>query len=877
MDATKWKGQTGAGLLEKGEQKSVAEYVEKICQFFDILEEIFGQRKGVNPSVIVESENIEILLDYQNESLILPDSELDKVSNSFCAEEITPKWSPNNAESEYLFTPESPSDRLQPVNFANMLKTTRYRVTLPQMRSIPPISFGQQDTETDEVFQIYRPERAASEDHCNLSDTATTETACQSIDENTPKAQRERSASKQKSASVELKPPPKIEAMGELNEIQIKESIAWQPHEKELNQFWNMPSSSDKREILLGDESQAKSLLDLLREGVYDEDKSQNCENKNVNNLNQKLFDRHSINCPNENKGFASLRQIYTNKEVASLWDLFVKCDGDIDWTVDLLLREDELMTPPGSKYFEAAPEIADDFQCTCGKQPNIADDSITTAIPPTPTPTSLGIGTKPQRQRSRAARVNNRTNPEIQEITEVIANRFVLDGKQFSPHIRKLREMREKLRNPQGKCYASIEVQTDPLNEEEHGDDDADAEVNEIIEINIGEELVKQLKYIFQSEMTSLVEKFPDNPVLNVFMPRTLAKELYMLWIESAYNQLEEQRQRTSREDADFARLLKNPKYENYSESPGNIQELLDMEYAWQIYKNDQETEIQRATNIQQRYHPSDLAAHLTQIKLCEDFPKIPRETLVEILTAHDNNYDETVKVLNSTTKSTDHHTFSNLQKKLLDCTLDEQEMIKEEQEKSNKNSGYIEAREDRISKGPLQPEEAKRMALHDFEEMRNLAAHHCQLKAECYQKAKEAIQKGNSAVAVYYSQIANLHKMKLDMYNHRAANCIMDVHKYTQNNPELLDLHYLHVMEAIGCLDLFIDRHITGLRAASRSYKHVFIITGRGLHSTGGVSTIKNKVKTRLKERNLRWTEVNPGLLKIKVFSASRHSKNI
>ncbi|XP_053955157.1 NEDD4-binding protein 2 [Anastrepha ludens] len=758
-----------------------------------------------------------------------------------------------------------------------MLKTTKYHVPLPQMRSIPPISFGQQDTETEEVFQIYKPEKNNS----NVSDASTT-SENPFVDESAPKAQRERSASKQKSvsATIELQqPPPLIQAADGLNEIQSNELNAWQPHEQEINKFWNMkPSSSDKQEMSQKNEHQRKSLLDLLREGVSDVSKPQSYKDKNEQSMNQEIvFERHSNNCPNENKGFASLRQIYPNKELSSLWDLFVKCGGNIDWTVDLLLREDELIHAPGSQYFEQVPQIVNDFQCNCGTQPSVADESITVEIPPTPTDTSFGKGAKPQRQRSRASRVHQRTNPELQEITDAIANRFVLDGEQFSPHIRKLREMRERLRNPTAVCYTSTEVQTEPITEVELADDDADPEINEIIEVNLGEDLVKQLNHIFQSEMTSLVEKLPHNPILNVFMPRSLAKELYMLWIESAYNQLEEQRQVTTREDSDFARLLTNPKYEYYSESPGNIQELLDMEFAWQIYKNDQDTEIHKTSKIQEHYRPSDLAAHLTQMKLCEKFPSIPRETLVEILSAHGNNYDETVKVLSITTQAAEGYTVSDLQKKLIDCTLEEQEKIKKEQQNSNKNNGHSGASEDRLTKAPSQPEEAKRMALHDFEEMRNLAAHHSQLKAECYQKAKEAIQKGNSAVAVYYSQIANLHKMKLDMYNHRAANCIMDVHKYTQNNPELLDLHYLHVMEAIGCLDLFLDRHITGLRAASRSYKHIFIITGRGLHSAGGVSTIKNKVKTRLKERNLRWSEVNPGLLKVKIFSASRHSKNI
>lgn len=83
------------------------------------------------------------------------------------------------------------------------------------------------------------------------------------------------------------------------------------------------------------------------------------------------------------------------------------------------------------------------------------------------------------------------------------------------------------------------------------------------------------------------------------------------------------------------------------------------------------------------------------------------------------------------------------------------------------------------------LGPEEAKRSALKEFEDTRNLAMRHTQLKAECYNKAKEAYQRGNTSVALYYSQVANLHKSKIDTYNHKAANCIMEVHNLTQNNP--------------------------------------------------------------------------------------------
>lgn len=151
------------------------------------------------------------------------------------------------------------------------------------------------------------------------------------------------------------------------------------------------------------------------------------------------------------------------------------------------------------------------------------------------------------------------------------------------------------------------------------------------------------------------------------------------------------------------------------------------------------------------------------------------------------------------------------------------------------------------------LDMEEAKRAALEDFEVNRNMAMHHSHLKAECYTKAKEAFQRRQQAVAHYYSNVANLHNTKIDWYNNKAANAIVEVHSYTQQNPDMLDLHYLHAGEAIECLDIFLDKHLKELKDLMKGYKYVFIITGRGLHSTGGFSTIKHRVKNRFRERNL------------------------
>lgn len=148
---------------------------------------------------------------------------------------------------------------------------------------------------------------------------------------------------------------------------------------------------------------------------------------------------------------------------------------------------------------------------------------------------------------------------------------------------------------------------------------------------------------------------------------------------------------------------------------------------------------------------------------------------------------------------------------------------------------------------------EEAKRAALHDFEENRNMAMHHSHLKAECYLKAREAFQRRQHCVALYYSNVANLHNSKIDTYNNKAANAIVEVHSYSQQNQDMLDLHYLHAAEAVECLDIFLDKHIKQLKELGKGFKYVFIITGRGLHSTNGISTIKQRVKGRFRERNL------------------------
>ncbi|XP_017134828.1 NEDD4-binding protein 2 [Drosophila miranda] len=645
-------------------------------------------------------------------------------------------------------------------------------------------------------------------------------------------------------------------------------ACSWVPHEQGAPKYWSQsggeqpPSAPRLDPVAVGTGSYENALIDLLRD-----DPAEKAPPKAGSN-EQTTFERHCLNCPNEPPNFVLLRQMYPNKRLTGLWDLYVKCKTNVDWAVDILIKEDELNAGLESDLDASMlPEESAQFQCDCGR----ADKKEEASPPPcSPSPTALGAKymPKPQRQ-SRHKRFSAPPNKKLQLQVE---NFFVLGDEQYSEHTRKIRDIRN------GILDQPMIVQPTEVVEAEEEEDPDD---NILEEMDLGDTLVKQLRTLFHTDGEMMP---PELPATKVFVPRQLLKQLYMLWLEGVYNQLEEQRQKTLRDDEQFARLLKHPEYAECSESPRNVNELLDMELAWSIYNSEQQA-AKQASEMAARHQPNDIATHLTKMKLCEKFPNIPNETVLEIFSATGSNYGKTVEVLDSDVQS------SLNEAELYDKALRESEKVAlQEQQQQQKLQQTVKGSENSAasqgqrcvstasssSRSPQLHEEAKCAALRDFEETRNLAAHHAQLKAECYLKANQAVQKGNGNVALYYSQIANLHKTKIDVFNHRAATCIMEVHKHTQNNPDLLDLHYLHTVEAISCLDLFLDRHITKLRKSTRVYKHVFIITGRGLHSANGVSTIKNKVKCRLGERRLRWQEVNPGLLRVKVFSASRHSDN-
>ncbi|XP_063699744.1 uncharacterized protein LOC134830254 [Culicoides brevitarsis] len=543
----------------------------------------------------------------------------------------------------------------------------------------------------------------------------------------------------------------------------------------------------------------------------------------------QKELVKHKKECRNENKMFREIRQMFPAVGISYLWDLFVKCKGDPDWAIEILIND------PKVNSYQDPSNAEEDFECE-------ACDTISKPFLAPSKPQTPPILTEVKEKRTK------KVEPEEQEkLKKLIEESFVIGDEHYSSHTRKIRNFKHGI-------VPSANLDVMEFDEETSSDPDPNQDEEEVVEIDLGLTFVQKLEELYGTN----VFKVENESLLlgdlklktNIFLTKGLGQQLYALWCESVHNQLEEHRLKIAREDLELARQLDaREKYPGMfrEEPPKTFQDIIEIEKALNEYKQD----ISKWKNTL----PDTIAYNLAKDKLLALFPNIDREVAIEILAAHKNNLDETINVLKNTLKNDVNE--QDLEKR-------GKELFAQAQQEIDKLSSA-----DEFSK--LSPEDTKRAALKEFEEARNIAMHHAQLKAECVAKARTAIQRNEHGVAFYYTQISELHKNKIDFYNNRAANCLVEVHNVSQNSENMLDLHYLHSSEAIQCLDLFLDKQIQKLISIQKTYAHVYVITGRGKNSVNGIPAIKIRVKSRLRERDLKFSEVNPGLLKVKVFHNS------
>ncbi|OVA01402.1 Smr protein/MutS2 C-terminal [Macleaya cordata] len=160
-------------------------------------------------------------------------------------------------------------------------------------------------------------------------------------------------------------------------------------------------------------------------------------------------------------------------------------------------------------------------------------------------------------------------------------------------------------------------------------------------------------------------------------------------------------------------------------------------------------------------------------------------------------------------------------------------------------------------------------------YSELREEARDHARLRNAYFEQARQAYLIGNKALAKDLSVKGQLHNMHMKAAHEKAQESIYrqrnpDVQGYGRGQERMIDLHGLHVSEAIHRL----RSELNVLRSAARNADHplqVYICVGTGHHTKGSRTPARLPVAVEqylLQEEGLEYTEPQPGLLRVVIY---------
>ncbi|XP_051167567.1 NEDD4-binding protein 2 [Leptopilina boulardi] len=529
-------------------------------------------------------------------------------------------------------------------------------------------------------------------------------------------------------------------------------------------------------------------------------------------------------------------------------------CKGDSDWAIDVLLDG-----VPSGGILKTSENSSSNSSPMNKKQDNLKQ-------------TIESNNESMQNRRKEKSLISE----DILALKKHLEEKVMISEASYHPHTLRVRKWRngepdvstEEIIEAQAKNKNVLQFANDsrsgssresPINEnilkekEESDSDESSLESDETIEFDLGWEFIKNLESQFGNNDFQL----PDGlfPVIN--MKKSLAQEIYSLWIESMQQQMDDQQEQLDAmiaKDAEYAKSLEEAEAKAVKESTvPSLNEVMDMELALAVYKNDMKKQQVRET-------PNDMASRLTRQMLNEMFPNTDPETLSEILKAHNGNFKETVEVLEASTGQSLSSTGAlDKQNSLID-KLKQQKLSKEDSKSLKVTSSKITNAE---------PDELTyEQVLDSAHESRREAERQFLLRNGNFNKASQAYRNGNPAVASYYSEMAKLHSKKMETANSEAASAFLAAQTHVLGEENTLDLHNLFVPEALQALDIYLDHQLQMLNSRNKRSVEILIITGRGARSSNNKSKIKPAVSKRLTARNIGFTEANPGCLKARLY---------
>ncbi|XP_067663295.1 NEDD4-binding protein 2-like [Haliotis asinina] len=250
-------------------------------------------------------------------------------------------------------------------------------------------------------------------------------------------------------------------------------------------------------------------------------------------------------------------------------------------------------------------------------------------------------------------------------------------------------------------------------------------------------------------------------------------------------------------------------------------------------------------------------IATKLKRQKLYNHFPGVDENFLEEIFEANGFSLEETVDILRGAVGKTRSPQRASPQHNSGQDDNSESSKMKSLQDLVDQSWLHQET-------GAVEYQDAAGSM--DYDNIRGEANIHHNMRNECFQKAQEAFRRGMKDVASFYSQQGHLHTRKLKEANMRASQKIMEHRSSFLMQHGTLDLHGFHVDEAISILKSVIEDRETDLQARpDRRKQSLFVITGKGRHSRGGVAKLRPAIINHLNNMNYRYTEQQPGLFKI------------
>nr|KAF6431910.1 NEDD4 binding protein 2 [Rousettus aegyptiacus] len=207
------------------------------------------------------------------------------------------------------------------------------------------------------------------------------------------------------------------------------------------------------------------------------------------------------------------------------------------------------------------------------------------------------------------------------------------------------------------------------------------------------------------------------------------------------------------------------------------------------------------------------DCATRLKERQLFKIFPAINQNFLVDIFKDHNYSLEHTVQFLNCVLEGDPVKTV------IAQEFVHQNENVTSHTAQKSKEKKAKKSREtDDVSSEP---------SFQDFEypkydDYRAEAFLHQQKRMECYSKAKEAYRMGKKNVATFYAQQGSLHEEKMKEANHLAAMEIFEKVNASLLPQNVLDLHGLHVDEAIEHLMTVLQQKTEGRTVKMTNFQY-------------------------------------------------------